>query len=76
MMNERQLADLLENSTQPLAAPGPVALYEMVRKPADRAGLDFEAGLIEKILEVTGQQPGALPLLAYALDELFPGACR
>jgi hypothetical protein len=71
MMNERPLLDLLENSTQPLAAPGPIALYEMIRKPADRANLDFEAGLIEKILEDTGQQPGALALLAYALDELY-----
>lgn len=71
MMNEHPLPDLLENSTQPLATPGPVALYEMIRKPADRSGLRFDDGLIEQILEDTGQQPGTLALLAYALEELY-----
>lgn len=38
---------------------------------ADRAGLQFEAGLPERILQDTGDEPGALALVAYTLDELY-----
>ncbi|MGB1287796.1 MAG: hypothetical protein ACPG7F_14750, partial [Aggregatilineales bacterium] len=65
------LAKLLENSTFPLAPPDTVALYEMIARPADRAGLLFDDGLVRKILKDTGTDPGALALMAYALDELY-----
>lgn len=65
------LAVLLEETTYPLAAPGVGALYEMIVRPAERAGLVFEAGLVDRVLRDTGIDPGALALMAYALDELF-----
>ena len=66
-----QLADLLRTGSYPLASPEPGALYEMITRPAARAGLEFEEDLAEIILIDTGKNPGSLPLLAYALDELY-----
>ncbi|MBL8527364.1 MAG: SUMF1/EgtB/PvdO family nonheme iron enzyme [Burkholderiales bacterium] len=66
-----KLAELLREATFPLAAPGPVALGEMITRPAARAGLDFEVGLPDRILQDTGSDPGALALLAFALHELY-----
>jgi len=64
------LAELLTGSYN-LAAPGPGALHEMITRPAERAGLTFEAGLMDQILTDTGAEPGALALLAFALAELY-----
>ena len=65
------LAELLRTGSYPLAAPGPGALHEMITRPAERAGLMFENGLAERILDDTGTEPGALALLAFALAELY-----
>ncbi|MEO8391829.1 MAG: SUMF1/EgtB/PvdO family nonheme iron enzyme [Chloroflexota bacterium] len=66
-----KLVALLESATFPLAAPEYGALYEMITRPAARAGLEYEAGLADRILRDTGNDPGALALMAYALDELY-----
>lgn len=63
------LAHLLERGQYPLSTPGDT-LYEMITRPAERAGLRFEEGLAGRILRDTGPQAGGLPLLAYTLDEL------
>ncbi|MBZ0284835.1 MAG: protein kinase [Anaerolineae bacterium] len=39
--------------------------------PVDRIGIRFEPGLVADIIAEVNQQPGALPLLQYALTELF-----
>jgi hypothetical protein len=39
--------------------------------PAAKAGLEFEEGLVERILEDTGTGSGALALLAFALHQLY-----
>jgi formylglycine-generating enzyme required for sulfatase activity/energy-coupling factor transporter ATP-binding protein EcfA2 len=74
------LAELLEDGSFPLAAPGATALDQMIRRPAERADLRFDDGLPERILADTvgerGPDPGALALLAYALDELYEIAAR
>src|SRR5207237_7003337 len=46
-------------------------LREAIAGPAQRVGLKLEAGLIDAIVADVGEQPGALPLLEYALTELF-----
>jgi formylglycine-generating enzyme required for sulfatase activity len=66
-----ELAELLRVGHYPLAAPGPATLHEMITGPAKRAGLAFEEGLIERILEDTGTEAGALALMACALAELY-----
>lgn len=62
---------LLRDGSYPLGPPGPGALYEMMTGPAAKAGLDFDEGLVERILEDTGTGSGALALLAFALHELY-----
>lgn len=42
-----------------------------VAGPAQRAELRLEKGLVSTIIREVGNQPGALPLLQYALSELF-----
>lgn len=52
----------------------PLTLEEMekaIQKPAERAGSLFEKGLVSTISADLISQPGALPLLQYALTELF-----
>jgi hypothetical protein len=44
-------------------------LGEVIVRPAQRAGLDFEAGLVERMVEDTAGGD-ALPLLAYTLRQL------
>lgn len=52
----------------PLSAKG---LERAVRGPAERVGVTFEQGLVEQIVSQMNYQAGALPLLQYALTELF-----
>ena len=68
---EHGLAELLRTGSYPLAAPGRGALYQMVTRPAALGGLEFENGLDEALLDDTGDEPGALPLLAFALEQLY-----
>lgn len=46
-------------------------LAETISGPAFRVGAVLEEGLVETIIEDVREQPGALPLLQYALTELF-----
>jgi tetratricopeptide (TPR) repeat protein len=63
-----------------LAAPSPAELAEVIRKPAQAAGLLFEAhpvsglGFDAVLAEDAAAAPGALPLLSFTLDELYRNA--
>lgn len=46
-------------------------LERAIRCPAEQAGFFFEEGLVTEILAEVQGQPGTLPLLQYALTELF-----
>ncbi len=65
-----------------LLAPGAVELGQMIRLPAEAAGVVFEEhaekGRLEDVIRDEAlAEPGALPLLEYALDELYrAGATR
>jgi formylglycine-generating enzyme required for sulfatase activity len=65
------LTELLKNGSYPLSTPTSIALYEMITRPAERAGLQWDDGLPERILSDTSSEAGALALAAYALDELY-----
>lgn len=67
----QDLSDLLQSGSFPLTTPRRDALRQMIERPAERAGLDFEPGLVEQILDDTGDEPGGLALMAYLLDELY-----
>jgi formylglycine-generating enzyme required for sulfatase activity len=67
----QELAELLRDGSFTLAAPKRDALREMIERPAERAHLALETGLVERILDDTGSEPGNLALMAYMLDELY-----
>jgi WD40 repeat protein/energy-coupling factor transporter ATP-binding protein EcfA2 len=46
-------------------------LREIIEEPARKVGLAIEAGLTDVILDDVGDDTGVLPLLEYALDELW-----
>src|SRR5919202_1016785 len=46
-------------------------LEEAIEKPAALHGVTFERGLVSQILDDVDNQPGALPLLQYALSQLW-----
>ena len=53
---------------------GPMTREELERaivEPARRVGLAFELGLADRILDDVGEEPGHLPLLEFALTELW-----
>jgi formylglycine-generating enzyme required for sulfatase activity len=70
-IDHADLAGLLRTGSFPLATPGAEALLEMMTRPAALAGLAFEAGLPGRVLEDTGREPGALALMAFALEKLY-----
>jgi WD40 repeat protein len=49
----------------------PAELERVISGPADRVGVNLEPGLISEIVTDVSDEPGALPLLQYALTELF-----
>lgn len=46
-------------------------LHDVIERPAEKVGLTLEPGLCELLVEQSGGEAGALPLLQYALDELW-----
>jgi WD40 repeat protein len=63
--------DLMRRRTEVVL---PLSLEELQRaivEPALHVGVDLEPGLVTAIVTDLSEQPGALPLLQYALTELF-----
>lgn len=46
-------------------------LGQAIEKPAEKQGVTFEAGLVERILDNVGEGPGNLPLLEFTLTALW-----
>ena len=70
-LSDRALADRLQDAQVNL---GPMTQEELVRsitEPAEKAGLLFEAGLADRILDDVGHEPGSLPLLEFVLATLW-----
>jgi len=64
------------DSSFALSAPGALELYEMITAPAQAAVLEYESDLAQRILKDTGSDPGALALMAFALDQLHKASGR
>lgn len=65
------LTEPLRTGTFTLDKPDSFALLEMIKRPAERADLKLDDGLSEKIVNDMGNEPGALALMAYTLDEMY-----
>jgi len=67
----RPFVDALQESSLLL---GPMTREELgaaIAKPVEKQGAALEAGLVERLLDDVGQEPGNLPLLEFALTLLW-----
>ncbi|MBK9751352.1 MAG: toll/interleukin-1 receptor domain-containing protein [Chloroflexi bacterium] len=71
LSSSSELAHLIESNLVYIADMKVEQLRRCIELPARRALVDYEEGLVEQILEDVRAQPGALPLLEYALTALF-----
>jgi formylglycine-generating enzyme required for sulfatase activity/energy-coupling factor transporter ATP-binding protein EcfA2 len=72
VLNDARLAASLHDSAiVHLRALDRGALAKSVRKPAEQTGLDMEDALSEALLNDAEGQPGDLPLLEFALQQIF-----
>ena len=46
-------------------------LREAIEKPAVQVKLAFQDGLVDRLLDDAREEPGRLPLLEFALEELW-----
>jgi TIR domain len=67
----RPLSDRLQGAQINLGPMNREELTAAVMKPAERVGLSFESGLVERILDDAGDEPGNLPLLEFVLKQLW-----
>ncbi len=67
----RPMADLLHSSAFILGPMNRNELAQAIGHPAQKLGVPFEDGLIERILDEIGNEPGTLPLLEFALTLLW-----
>jgi hypothetical protein len=67
----RELSDRLAPAQVNIGALTRQELEESIISPAGLVGLEFEPGLVERILDDVGNEPGNLPLLEFALTRLW-----
>jgi len=67
----RPLSDRMQGAQVNLGPMNRNELTRAIRGPAERVGLRFEQGLVERLLDDAGDEPGHLPLLEFALRRLW-----
>ncbi|MGB3717049.1 MAG: AAA family ATPase [Candidatus Promineifilaceae bacterium] len=70
-LTHRPFADTLQKGSLILGPMNRGKLQAAVEKPAELQGAAFESGLVQRILDDVGQEPGNLPLLEFALTLLW-----
>src|SRR5262249_43952554 len=68
---DRELSDVLAPVQVNIGALTPDELRESITAPARLVGLEFESGLADRILTDVGSEPGRLPLVEFALTEIW-----
>ena len=66
-----RFGELFADRTEAVPPLTPDELEQAIRHPAEQVGLRVEPGLEAAMIADVAHQPGALPLLQYALTELF-----
>jgi V8-like Glu-specific endopeptidase len=66
-----ELYELFERSQVHVRPLSPIALRNAIEKPAERAGLTFEPGLVEELVQQVLGEPAGLPLLQFSLYKLW-----
>jgi energy-coupling factor transporter ATP-binding protein EcfA2 len=70
-INYRPLADKLKDRVEYLGPMTRGELREAIVEPAKAVGVEFEPGLVDTILDDVEKRPGSLPLLQFALREMW-----
>jgi WD40 repeat protein/DNA-binding SARP family transcriptional activator len=70
-LTHRPFADALQQATLMMGPMSRQELRAAIVKPAEMQGAAFEVGLVERLLDDVGQEPGSLPLLEFALTLLW-----
>ena len=63
--------DVLKTDIKLISSMKHDELSQVIEKPAEKLGVTFEGGLVERILDDVEDEPGNLPLLEFALTELW-----
>jgi WD40 repeat protein/energy-coupling factor transporter ATP-binding protein EcfA2 len=71
VLSDRQLGEAVDAGLLNVLPMRAEELREAIEKPALKTGRTFEAGLVDRILGDVIEQPGNLPLLEFALAELW-----
>lgn len=66
-----RLSDMVRERTEVVVPLSEEELQRAITEPARRVGVMIDNGLVAAIVAEVKEQPGALPLLQYALSELF-----
>jgi WD40 repeat protein len=67
----RPFADALQEASLLLGPMDRTELRAAIEEPAEAQGAAFEPGLVQRILDGVGEEPGNLPLLEFALTLLW-----
>jgi formylglycine-generating enzyme required for sulfatase activity len=67
----RGLADRLRNAVVNLGPMTRQELQQAIVEPAEKVGLTFDTGLVDRLLDDVGDEPGNLPLMEFALKALW-----
>jgi formylglycine-generating enzyme required for sulfatase activity len=70
-LHHRPLADALQNHVENLGPMNREELQAAIVRPAENAGVAFEPGMVETLLDTVQSKPGGLPLLQFALREMW-----
>ncbi len=70
-LNYPEFGNLMRQCTSIVIPLGSRELRDAIVRPAEQNKIELEAGLIEAIIADIADEPGALPLLQYAMTELF-----
>jgi hypothetical protein len=68
---DREMSDRLAPAQVNISALTRGELRESIVAPASLVGLEFEPGLVDRIVGDVGSEPGRLPLVEFALTELW-----
>ncbi len=66
-----EFGSLVEAALVPVGMPDASELAAAIERPAAAVGLRLEPGLVNEIVSDVADEPGGLPLLQYAMTELF-----
>jgi formylglycine-generating enzyme required for sulfatase activity len=72
----RPLSDRLQDAQVNLGPMQREELKQAIEEPAKKVDATFEPGLVERILDEVGDEPGHLPLVEFVLQRLWEDAAK